>query len=372
MTPVKAMINLKAFQNNINIIKKIFPNNKIILPVKANAYGHGSLIISKEAIRLGIEYLAVARVDEGIFLRENGIKKNIIDLGIEFDSDIKLAIKNNIELSVSSFTNLKEIGDIAKSMNKKIPIHLKVDTGMTRLGIISDSVIKAVEYIEESKNLYFKSFYTHFAKSDSNLEYTNYQLKQFLSLKQELEKKNLFPEFYHTHNSGAIMRQIEIENNFFIRPGIMSYGYPPYIDDNINNNNKNDNKFDLIPVMTLQSKVINIKKVKKGTGISYNHKYITEKDTFVATIALGYGDGIQRNLTNKLIVKINGVSYKQVGTIAMDLMMIEVDESVSIGDIVYIFGNKEYAYYDAFDLANLSNTISYEITTNIADRVDRI
>ena len=367
MTPAKAMIDLKAFQHNINIIKKIFPNNKIILPVKANAYGHDSLIISKEAVKLGIEHLAVARVDEGIFLRKNGIKEDIIDLGIEFDSDIKLAIENSIELSVSSFTNLKEIDYIAKSMNKKIPIHLKVDTGMSRLGMSPLDIEKAVKYIKSSKNLYFKSFYTHFAKSDSDLEYTNYQLKQFLSLKQELEKKKLSPEFYHTHNSGAIMNRIEIDSNFFIRPGIMSYGYPSYINDDINS----DDKFNLIPVMTLQSKVINIKKVKKGTGISYNHKYIVEKDTIIATIALGYGDGIQRNLTNKLIVKINGVSYRQVGTIAMDLMMVEVDKRVNIGDIVYIFGNKKYAHYDALDLANISDTISYEITTNIMDRVER-
>ncbi len=366
MTPAKAIIDLKAFRNNIEVIREILPDNRIILPVKANAYGHDSLIIAKEAMKVGVEYLAVSRVDEGVFLRENGIDAKIIDLGIEFDSNIKTAIENDIELSVSFFTNLKEINDSAESMNKKIPIHLKVDTGMVRLGMPSDDIESAARYIKSSNNLEFKSFYTHFAKSDSDLDYTNYQLKQFLYIKKDLEEKRLVPEFYHTHNSAAIIRRVPTDKTFYIRPGIIAYGYSSYV-----NMDKND-VLGLIPVMTLESKVINIKKIKKGTGISYNHKYVAEKDTFIATIALGYGDGIQRNLTNRLIVKINGVSYKQVGTITMDLMMIEVDSRVKIGDTVYVFGNKEHCHYDALDLANLTETISYEITTSIIGRVERV
>ncbi|HOJ64828.1 MAG TPA: alanine racemase [Spirochaetota bacterium] len=360
----RILIDLNAFNSNINYIREKFKNSKIILPVKANAYGHGDIIIAKEAEEIGIEYLAVARVYEGIRLRENGITVPIIDFGVEYDSDIKLAIECNIELSVSMLDNIKEIEKYAKISNKSVPLHLKVNTGMNRLGVNLEDAFNLASYIYNSRYLKLKSIYTHFARSDDSLEFTKFQIKKINELRNNLTKKNIIPEFYHLFNSGAIMGDYDHDENDYLRPGIMAYGYSPFKD--------NDKDKFLKPVMTFVSRVIHLNKVKKNSGVSYNHTFVTNKDTILATICAGYGDGIFRSLSNKLKVKINNNIYNQIGTITMDLMVIEVDKEVKIGDEVYIFGNKQNAFYNAKDLATLCNTISYEITTNISERVERI
>lgn len=359
----KVYINLDALKNNINFVRKKFPNSKIIVPVKANAYGHDATIISKACEKLRVDYLAIARLKEGLKLRSNGIKLPILSLGVEtFDDNIALAISNEIELSISDISNLLTIDSIAKQNNQIAKIHLKVDTGMTRLGCNIDEILEIAKIIKSSQNLKFVSFYSHLARSEEDRIFTQSQIDKFLEIRDKMEKLNLEPEFYHLYNSGAIIDQYETNLDLAIRPGIMVYGYSPYA-----NGDKN-----LIPVMTLATNVIAIRNVKKGVGVSYNHKYITTKPTFLATIPLGYGDGIRRDLSNKLIVTINGKNYPQRGTITMDLMMIEVDEDVKVGDEVIVFGRDEECINSAETLAKLSNTISYEITTAISDRVDKI
>ncbi len=362
-SPLKAIIDLKAFNHNIQIIRKKFPNSKIILPVKANAYGHGDIIIAKQAQKIGIEYLGVARVIEGINLRKNKITLPIINLGIELGNNIELAILNNIELSVSSLENIKEIEKIAKKYKKKIPLHLKTDTGMRRLGCPDNEALFLAKHISSSKNLIFKSFYSHFPKSDDDINLTKNQINIFLEIKKELEANNIIPDFYHIFNSGAILNQFKGNNNFAVRPGIMTYGYSPSSKLKIKN---------LKPVLTLKSKVIYLKKVAEKSGVSYGYTFVTKKPTYIATIPLGYGDGFSRILSNKFMVTINKKNYPQIGTISMDLSVIEVDKNVKIGDEVIIFGNKKECINTAEDLADLSNTISYEITTSLSNRIQRI
>ena len=192
-----------------------------------------------------------------------------------------------------------------------------------------------------------------------------------------LDKKEINYDFYannllknkishnicHLFNSGSIWNPPKISENLTLRPGILSYGYSPI---------ENKTNYDLIPVMTLISKIINIKKVLKNSGVSYGYTFITKKDTILATIPLGYGDGFPRILSNKFMVTINNKNFPQRGRISMDLSVIEVDKSVKLGDNVIIFGNKKNCINDANDLAKLSNTISYEITTALTERVERI
>jgi alanine racemase len=164
-TYLKAHIDLSALKNNLKIIRSKFPNSKIILPVKANAYGHDDIIISKEAEKFGIEYLAVARTSEGINLKKNKIRLPIMNLGVELGENITVAIKNNIELSVSSFDNVKQIENISKKLKQISPVHLKIDTGMSRLGCYNTECEKMANFIFRSKHLKLKSIYTHIAKS---------------------------------------------------------------------------------------------------------------------------------------------------------------------------------------------------------------
>ncbi len=361
--PLKAYIDLGFFRNNIGIVRSKFPGAKIILPVKANAYGHGDLIISREAEKLKIDCLAVARISEGIKLRENRIKLPVIDLGVELGSNINLAIDYNVELSVSSIEQATEISAMAMKKKKVVPVHLKLDTGMRRLGCNFEECLALAEYIAVSKYLRLKSVYTHFARSDDNRKTTADQIKLFLKFKELLSAKGIKPDYYHCHNSGAIIDSpdLHINESLAVRPGIMAYGYSPV----------NGLQCGLRPVMTLKSKVLNIKRVPKNTGVSYGHTFKTKKTSILATIALGYGDGFFRILSNKFEVTINGRNYKQRGTISMDLTVIEADENVKPGDEVIIFGDKSVCRHDANDLAKMAKTISYEITTSLTNRVER-
>jgi len=361
--PLKAFIDLNAFNNNIKIIKKKFPNSMIILPVKANAYGHGDLIISEYAQKINIDYLAISRVSEGIKLRENNISSPIINFGVEIGSNIDHSINNNIELSVSSLNNIKEIEKRARSLNKKINLHLKVDTGMRRLGCRFDELLELAKYIYNSNTLTLKSLYSHFARSDDSAKVTDDQTGLFIKGIKLLSENGIKPGFIHIFNSGSILRSPSLNIPHAVRPGIMCYGYTPF---------KDTNYFGLKPVMTLRSKVLHLKEVPKGTGISYGHTFVTKKPTILATISLGYGDGFPRSLSNKFKVTINGKHYQQLGTISMDLTVIEADEGIKIGDEVIIFGNKKECINSAKELASKINTISYEITTSLTDRIERV
>jgi len=362
--PTRAYIDLGAFRHNIGIVRKKFPKSKIILPVKANAYGHGADIISKEAEKIGVEYLAVARINEGIKLRNDGIRLPIMTLGVEFPENVEIALLNNIELSVSQLENVIEIEQIADSLKSNLSLHLKIDTGMTRLGCKKSDILEIAGFIKASKYLTLKSVYTHFARSDDSKDFTNEQITEFLSLKKLLIASNMEPEFYHTSNSGAILEDYNNDSDFAVRPGIMVYGYSPF--------DKVGADFNLIPVMTLKSKVVSLKEVPENTGVSYNHTFKTQKPAILATIPVGYGDGIFRNLSNKFSVTIGNKNFFERGTISMDLTVIEVDSNVKIGDDVIIFGKKSECINDAKDLAFLAGTISYEITTAITERVERI
>ncbi|HOV15366.1 MAG TPA: alanine racemase, partial [Spirochaetota bacterium] len=313
----QAIIDLDAFRHNVEVVRKKHPNSKIIIPVKANAYGHDSVIISKACQKMGIDYLAIARLKEGLRLRENGITLPIISLGVESGINIEFSLLKDIELSVSYLSNLLEIEEYAKKNNIIAKIHVKIDTGMTRLGCKSGDIIEIVKNIQASKNLKFVSLYTHLARSEESKQFTEKQIDLFLKVKDALKYENITPQFYHMYNSGAILDSYGDFKEFAVRPGIMVYGYSPYA----------NNDDSLKPVMTLKSKVIALKNVNENIGVSYNHRFITTKPTILATIPVGYGDGIRRDLTNKLFVTINGKHYPQRGTITMDLMVIEVDES---------------------------------------------
>jgi alanine racemase len=360
--PIRAFIDLNAFKNNIGIVRKKYPGSRIILPVKANAYGHDAVLISKEAEKTGIEYLAVARINEALELRNNGIKLPIIDLGVELKPNIKIALNNKVELSVSSIENLHDIDMEAAGLNTFARIHLKINTGMTRLGFNTEDIPMIIDYLKKSGNLKLTSVYSHFPRSEDDFDFTNKQIGLFMNIRDHFEKSGLRPEFYHIFNSGAILDSYAHEIDFAVRPGIMIYGYSPYNDDNS----------ELVPVLTLKSKVIHVMNVPENTGVSYNHTYVTNKPSVLATIPAGYGDGFHRILSNKFSVTINGKNYPQRGTITMDLMVIEVDDSVKIGDDVILFGNKSDCCNDAKDLADLAGTISYEITSSLTKRVERI
>lgn len=365
----RAFLSFNAFKHNVEVVKKEYNNSFIIFPVKANAYGHGILEMVDFAIKCDINFFAVARSDEALTVREFARDSRIMLLGVEFDDGIRTAIDNGIELSVSSLAECENIDKIARKIKvKNVKVHLNFDTGMTRLGCTDDEFIKIVQFIDSSENLVFESFYSHFAQSDEDMNFTMLQLEIYKDKVSSLREVKIEPSFYHINNSGGVLN-IEREDYDFldgrdtaIRPGIMLYGYGSIL---------NTKKNILEPVMTLFSKVLLIRKVCKGTSIGYGRTYTVDSDCSIATVGIGYGDGLMRCLSNKFSVKINNVEYRVVGRISMDLITVLVDDRVKVGDDVVVFGNKKSALYDAEDIAEFCGTISYEITTLLSSRILR-
>lgn len=359
--PVWAEIDLKALAHNFNIVKKKVKNCKIIPVIKANAYGHGIREIAQFFVReLKIKNLGIARVNEGVFLRKSGIKDaSLIILGGFVKEEVDEIIKYNLEPAVFSNDEIIKLGEKARECNKKINVHLKINTGMNRLGVKPEDIIHTVNLIKKFSALKIKSIYSHLADADLKKEsFTEKQYKLFLNI-----KNNLKGEFFHLANSAAILKY---PFTYFdaVRPGIMLYG--SLMDRNLKL------KYGLKPVMTLKSRVLNINQLKKGDRVSYGGIYKASKKEKIAIIGIGYGDGLRRELSNDWYVLIKGKKAKIVGRICMDLTAIKVSSDVKIGDEVLIFGKDNYGEIAVEDMALKLKTISYEIFTGITERVPRI
>ncbi|MCH5149432.1 MAG: alanine racemase [Spirochaetales bacterium] len=367
--PLVAYIDSHALEHNINAVKNKYPGKEIILPVKANAYGHGSVLISRLAQDCGITFFALARINEALELRHAGIKGQMLVLGAEWDPDnIKLASEYNIGLTVSCAEHIELLEKIAEQENTVLQIHVKLNTGMFRLGIDREHIALCAEKLSHCRKLHVVSAFTHFAKSDESIETTLEHIKMFGQSLEILNTSGVKPDFYHLCNSGGVENISDdsndiIRGSFAVRPGIMVYGYSQAI------NGRSEDE--LIPVMNLCSKVVHTRYVKKGTPVGYGAAYIVPKDGKLATLALGYGDGFPRALSGKFPVRINQHDYMQRGRISMDLTVIDADENVHVGDSAWIFGSSKYAQMNAADLARICGTISYEITTSVASRVER-
>jgi alanine racemase len=367
--PLIAYIDSAALENNINVVKNKFPDKEIILPVKANAYGHGSVLVSRLAQDCGVKFFALARINEALELRLAGIDGQMLVLADDWNIDnLRLAAQYNIGLTVSSIEYLEFLEKTAQQENKIFSIHVKLNTGMFRLGVDAENVASFAKKLSLCKKLHLVSAFTHFAQSDEDVGVTLEHIKMFGRSLDILESYGVKPDFYHLCNSGGVenlSNEVDkiISGSTAMRPGMMVYGYSQAISV--------DEKTPLIPVMNLCSTVLHTRYAKKGTAVGYGATYVVPEDGKLATLALGYGDGFPRMLSGKFPVRINGRDYMQCGRISMDLTVVSVGEDVKVGDDAWIFGSSKYAKMNADDLAKLCVTISYEITTCITSRVQR-
>jgi len=329
--------------------------------VKANAYGHGIVEVSKHLESIKTDYLAVAFISEGVTLRKNGIKTPILVLSAI--DDIENAIRYNLTLTVYSEKLIPLIEKTCKLMKKRIKIHLDVDTGMGRIGLQPDRVLPAVKKILLSEHLIFEGIYTHFASSEDLKDpYTERQLLLFNRILQQLKYLRLTPPLIHTANSGAILNY---PLSFFnmVRPGIMLYGYPPC---------KTELKLD--PVLSLHSCIFFLKKINLRTGIGYGHTYTAKPGELIATIPIGYGDGYNRLLSGKGKVIIKGKFAPIAGRISMDQITVNVTKipNVKEKDPVTLIGTEGKIKITAEDIAKSIGTIPYEVLCNLNSRITRI
>lgn len=360
--PTHAVIDLTAVDHNIQQIIKRVNGKKIMAIVKANAYGHGIREITERVIKNGVEYIGVGFLEEAIFLRQNEIEAPILVMGGILGYQLKKFIQNDIDITVSSLELARHINE--ELHLQKARVHLKIDTGMERIGVTHTYAVEFVKRVAQMKNIEIVGIYSHFATADEgDKSFTLTQLERFETILYELKKSGIEIPIKHIANSGAIA---DVDRSVFdmVRPGIAVYGIYP--------SGQVSTGMNLKPVLSLRSKVVFIKRVPRNTGISYGLKYYTENDSNIVTVPIGYGDGYSRLLTNKGEVLIRGKRYPVVGAVCMDQLMVNVgDDRVEIGDEVVLIGQAANEEITATELADKIGTIPYEITCMINARVPR-
>ena len=365
-----AEISLKAIEENIKNIRKITNKNaKIMAIVKADAYGHGFFEVAKVLAENGADCFGVATLDEAVNIRKAGFSQDVLILSSIHEEDIKEALAYDITLTVYSYDYANKVSEISKEMKKEAKIHIKLDTGMGRIGYvvndvdnseITDEIIK----ISELDNVIIEGIFSHFSTSDEkNGDYTHLQFKRFMSVCDSLAQKGVNIPIKHIANSAAVMMYPEYHLDM-VRPGIILYGLYP-------SREVDKTRLFLTPAMTLKSKITYIKTLEENRGISYGKEYITEEPKKIATVSIGYADGYVRSYAECGEMMVNGKRVKIVGRICMDQCMIDVTNvhNINIGDEVIIFSDNEIT---ADDLAQISKTINYEVVCMISKRVPRI
>lgn len=361
-----AEINLENIKHNVDSVKKSLNKDTMLCcVVKADAYGHGAVEVSKYLDNNeNVDFFSVARLEEGLSLIKAGVQKPILCMGYIDNCKIQYAIDNNIRITVYTLESALKINDLAKSSNKKAYIHIKIDTGMSRIGfLVNEKSIKDIKKIFELENIIVEGIYTHFAKSDEKNKNATYeQLNKFNTVIDALEKSNLNIPIKHVSNSAAILDLRDCDFNM-VRLGISLYGSYP--------SEEVSREIDLKPCLELKTKVSNIKTITKGTSVSYAGTYTTTKDVKIATIPVGYADGFPRTQENPQVF-INGRLLNIVGRICMDQTMVEIpdDLEVNIEDEAILIGNIDNIKIG--DISRKLGTIDHEILCCITKRVDRV
>ncbi len=370
---VWAEIDLSAIEHNLKEVRRLIsPKTQIMAVVKADAYGHGAFFVARKVVDIGAKYLAVARLDEAIFLRVKGIDKDILILGYVPENRLKEVFEYNLMVSVFDIDQAKAYEKVARSLGKKLNVHIKVDTGMGRLGfVLCDESVKKKSMEEifdllQIKEFNIKGIYTHFACADEeDLTFSYKQLSIFSELKEAIEKKIKNKILFHVANSAGII-QLPMAHLDVVRPGIMLYGLYP------SNYVKSLKRVNLKPAMSLKAKIVQVKEVDKGFRVSYGATYATNKKCRLATIPVGYADGYPRILSNTGVVLVKGKRAKICGRVCMDQIVVDVTGiDVHIGDEVLIFGRDEYGELSADEVATLAGTINYEIVSSLTKRVKK-
>jgi alanine racemase len=373
-------ISLDALYHNLSQIKQMLPEDlKIMAVVKANAYGHGAVQISKYALACGVEYLSVAFLDEALELRQAGINAPILVLGYTPPDSLRIAWEYGITITAFSEEVMQAAIELTQSEQyqqarnpqghfKKLKVHIKMDTGMGRIGLHTPSL--AIAYIDRMLNcegIEVEGLFTHYAKADDvDKSYTFTQYQRFESIVQYFANRGIQFPLLHAGNSATAIDLPQLTYNM-VRIGISMYGLYPSAE-------VNHEQVHLRPVLSLKTKVVQVKTLPRSSGISYGTRYFTQSDELIATLPIGYADGYSRMLTGKAHVLIQGNKAPVVGTICMDQCMIRVDSSLQVfpGEEVVLIGQSAEEIISAEMVAGWLGTINYEVTCMISHRVPRV
>ncbi|MBB1548605.1 MAG: alanine racemase [Clostridiales bacterium] len=362
-------INTKNLEYNINQIKQIIPKTtQIMAVVKANAYGHDSIIISKKLQEIGINDFAVATLQEAIKLRENNITGNILILGYTEPEELQKVIDSNIMQTIVDNDYAKSV--LKANLQGKLKCHVKINTGMNRIGEFYDD-FAALSEIYQNPALQIEGTFTHLCVSDSDkiedINFTKEQINRFDKAIEFIKKQGLNPGKLHTQASYGTINYTNCKYDY-VRMGILMYGI------NASYDCYNKYNVDFKPVMAVKSKVTSIKYINPEETVSYGRTFKADNKIKIASVGIGYADGVPRALSNILIVKINNKKYHQIGRICMDQLMIEINDEnpIAIGDEVILIDPNERKDLTLEDWAKLTNTITDEIICKFTTRLKRI
>lgn len=365
--PAWIEINLDALRHNICETRRLVGSTvEIMAVVKAEAYGHGGIIIAKTAIASGANWLGVAMPEEGIVLREAGLNAPILIFGPLQIDQVESVLQNDLIATVCNYESVLALSQKAVDADKIAQVHVKVDTGMGRIGIQPSETGSFIFRISNLPGIKVTGVFSHMATADEkDKRYAQKQITVFTKVVEDLRINGLLPEKVHLANSAGI---IDLPTSYFnmVRPGIMLYGLYP--SDEVNKEN-----IKLKPVLSIKAKVTFVKRVAKDTGISYGQRYHTGRETTIATIPIGYADGWSRMLTHKAEIIMNGKRFPIVGTICMDQCMIDFgDEPVELGQEVLLIGKMAQEEITIDTIAKQLGTINYEIICMLNRRLPRI
>ncbi|MBD3225643.1 MAG: alanine racemase [Caldithrix sp.] len=365
MGPTKVIINHRHLLHNFNLIKKAVRPSKVMGVVKANAYGHGSLACAQSLVEDGVDYLGVAFPEEGMDLRQLGLKLPILVFGAHLPRHLQDSLHYDLDLTLTTEEQLDALEDVCRNTQQKAYVHVKIDTGMGRVGFRYEVVNNILNRIYKSKCVDLRGVYTHFASADEDdLEYTRRQLSRLLTIRETVHSNLSDTVLFHAANSAAIMRIPEAHLDM-VRPGVMLYGNPPSPGFPL--------QWDIKEVMSFQSKVGLIKELQPGEPVSYNRRFYTKVKTRIAVVPVGYADGFNRLFTNRGTVLIGGRRYPVIGAVCMDQIVINIgnDNNIQIGDDVVLYGKQGNEHIAIKEIAAELQTIPYEVTCWISSRVQR-
>ncbi len=372
LRPTWAEISLSKLRRNFELVRRLAGTRRVMAVIKADAYGHGAVPIARTLDQAGADWFGVATVEEALELRAAGIEKPVLLLGGLYMSDPADLIEYHLTPTVSSTLRLDTYAECARRYNRTIEFHLKVDTGMGRLGLPPDRVKAFIEHYRELPGLEMKGLFTHLASAEDLVaSQTEEQAACFRKALRQVQALGIDPEWIHVSNSAALAAGSSFPENL-VRVGVLLFGYclpfalPP---------EKQISEFPpLEPILTLKSRVVYLKDVPSGTPLGYSAAFHTRRRSRIATVPVGYADGLSRALSNRGRAIVRGCCARIVGNISMDLTLLDVTDvpGVDVGDEVILLGQSDHCSITALEIAELAGTVPYEVLCSIGKRVPRI
>ncbi len=366
-------VNTASLRHNFSAVKSIVPKDAHIMAVvKANAYGAGAIKASEIFLQEGANYLGVATLDEALELRSHFSKTPILVLGYSPNSNASMLIDNDLSAMIFSLEQAEVFSQMALKSQKRLKIHLKIDTGMHRLGLEPNfKSIEIIKKIRALKGLEVEGIFTHLSNADAKIKtHAKNQMKAFNAFLEQLLNQKIEFQYRHAYNSAGILSLCNGNENRFLnlyRPGIMLYGFYP------SNGMKETCPTILKNVISLKAQIVQIRSVKKGEFIGYGEHFYTNEETLVGVLALGYADGLMRALGNRIQVAINNQLALLIGKVCMDQCFVKLNNiQAKEGDEVILFGDKSAKANDASEIAALLNTIPYETISTLSKRLERV